>query len=130
MPAPTVAFDTYHDYEAMTAHLKALAEAYPKLATLHSLGQTFQGREIWSVTITNPETGPAASKPGYYIDAQIHAEEHATSAVALYAVYRLLTGYGSDEEVTRLVDQQAFYILPRINPDGAELSLKPPYYHW
>jgi murein tripeptide amidase MpaA len=45
-------------------------------------------------------------------------------------VYRLLTGYGSDEEVTRLVDQQAFYILPRINPDGAELSLKPPYYHW
>jgi murein tripeptide amidase MpaA len=130
MAAPTIAFNTYHDYEAMTAHLKALAAAYPKLATLRSLGSTFQGREIWAVTITNSDTGPAASKPGYYIDAQIHAEEHATSAVALYAVYRLLTEYGSDEEVTRLVDQQAFYILPRINPDGAELSLKPPYYHW
>ncbi|MET0426871.1 MAG: M14 family metallopeptidase [Microvirga sp.] len=128
--APTIAFDTYHDYESMTAHLKALAEAYPDLATLRSLGKTFQGRDVWAVTITNPKTGPAESKPGYYIDAQIHAEEHATSAVALYAVWRLLTQYGEDEEVTRLVDEQAFYVLPRINPDGAELSLKPPYYHW
>ncbi len=130
MPAPTIPFDTYYDYESMTAHLKALAAAFPELATLRSLGKTFQGRDIWAITITNPKTGPAEKKPGYYIDAQIHAEEHATSAVALYAAWRLLAAYGSDEEVTRLVDQQVFYILPRINPDGAELSLKPPYYHW
>src|SRR5215207_5408254 len=109
--APTIAFDTYHDYESMTAHLKALAEAYPDLATLRSLGKTFQGRDVWAMTITNPNTGPAGSKPGYYIDAQIHAEEHATSAVALYAVWRLLTRYGEDDEVTRLVDEQVFYVL-------------------
>ena len=53
--APTIAFDTYHDYEAMTAHLKALAEAYPDLATLRSLGKTFQGRDVWAMTITNPK---------------------------------------------------------------------------
>ncbi|WP_210483830.1 M14 family metallopeptidase [Microvirga antarctica] len=130
MTVPVIKFDTYHDYEAMTGHLKALADAFPKLATLTSLGKTFQGRDIWAVTITNPATGAPDQKPGYYIDAQIHAEEHATSAVALYAIWHLLTQYGRDEEVTRLVDQQVFYILPRINPDGAELSLQPPYYHW
>jgi Zinc carboxypeptidase len=80
--------------------------------------------------ITNPDTGPGAEKPGYYIDAQIHAEEHATSATALYAIWYLLTRYGSDPEVTRLVDQQVFYIIPRINPDGAEFALKAPYHPW
>ncbi|MEM6740373.1 MAG: M14 family metallopeptidase [Pseudomonadota bacterium] len=125
-----IPFDTYHDYAAMTAHLQALAEAYPKLCTLRSIAQTFRGRDVWFLTITNPDTGPALEKPGYYIDAQIHAEEHATSATALYACWYLLTRYGSDDEVTRLVDSQAFYIIPRINPDGAEYALKEPYYPW
>ena len=80
--------------------------------------------------ITNPETGPALEKPGYYIDAQIHAEEHATSATALYAIWHLLTRTARDPEVTRLVDQQVFYIIPRINPDGAEFALKAPYHPW
>ncbi len=123
-------FDQYYDYDGLTEQLHALAAAYPKLATLRSLGTSFQGRDVWLMEITNPDTGPGASKPGYYLDAQIHAEEHTTSAVALYAIHKLLTDYGTDEEVTRLVDQQVFYVLPRINPDGAELALQPPYYHW
>lgn len=123
-------FDKYLDYEGLTEQLHALADAHPQLATLSSLGKSFQGREVWLMEITNPETGPGESKPGYYLDAQIHAEEHATSAVALYAIHKLLTQYGSDEEVTRLVDQQVFYIIPRMNPDGAEYSLQPPYYLW
>lgn len=123
-------FDTYHDYAALTEHLNALAAAYPHLSELRSIGKTFQGRDVWLMEITNSATGPGRSKPGYYLDAQIHAEEHATSAVALYAIHKLLTQYGHDEEVTRLVDQQVFYVIPRMNPDGAELSLQPPYYLW
>jgi len=125
-----IPFDTYHTYDAMTGHLHALAEAYPKLCTLTSIGKTFQGRDVWFVTVTNPDTGPALEKPGFYIDAQIHAEEHATSATALYACAYLLNNFGSDEEVTRLVDQMVFYIIPRINPDGAEGAMTAPYHPW
>jgi len=126
----TTRFDHYYDYAGLTEQLHALAAAYPELATLRSIGRSFGGRDVWLMEITNPATGPGASKPGYYLDAQIHAEEHTTSAVALYAIHKLLTDYGRDEEVTRLVDQQVFYVLPRINPDGAELALQPPYYLW
>ena len=125
-----ISFDTYYDYEELTERLHALIAAYPKLASLESIGKTHQGRDIWAVTLTNPDTGSAEEKPGYYLDAQIHAEEHATSAVALYTVHYLLTNYGTDEEATRLLDQQVFYILPRLNPDGAELALKAPCYPW
>lgn len=125
-----IPFDRYHDYDAMTAHLHALAEAYPDLCRLTSIAQTFQGREVWCMELTNPETGPSQEKPGFYIDAQIHAEEHATSATALYAIWYLLTNYGTVEDCTRLLDTQVFYVLPRINPDGAEYSLKEPYHPW
>jgi hypothetical protein len=125
-----VRFDRYYTYAEMTAALERMVAAYPHLATMSSLAKSFEGRDVWLIEIGNKETGPLDEKPGYYIDGQIHAEEHATSATALYAVFHLLTQYGKDEEVTRLVDTQTFYILPRINPDGAELSLVPPYYNW
>jgi murein tripeptide amidase MpaA len=130
MPKVDIAFDTFHNYDVMTASLRELAAAYPRLCTLTSIAKTFRGREVWFMTITKPDTGPALEKPGYYIDAQIHAEEHATSATALYACWHLLTHYGTDPEVTRLVDQQAVYIIPRINPDGAEYTLTAPYHPW
>lgn len=129
-PHLTITHDRYYTYDEMTAQLHEMAAAYPYLVTLQSIGKSFQGREVWVMEITNIATGPGDTKPGYYLDAQIHAEEHATSAVALYAILYLLTRFSEDEEVTRLLDQQVFYIVPRINPDGAELSLIPPYYLW
>jgi Zinc carboxypeptidase len=104
MSAINTAFDRYYTYAEMTAQIETLVAAYPNLATLRSVAKSFAGRDIWLVEITNPRTGPGSEKPGYYIDAQIHAEEHATSATALYAIWHLLTKYGKDEEVTRLVD--------------------------
>ena len=130
MPKVDITFDTYYNYDEMTAHLQALASAYPKLCTLTSIAKSFRGRDVWFMTITNPDTGLALEKPGFYIDAQIHAEEHATSATALYACWYLLNNYGTDEEVTRLVDGQVFYIIPRINTDGAEYALTAPYHPW
>jgi hypothetical protein len=36
----------------------------------------------------------------------------------------LLEAYGSDDRVTRAVDTRTFYVIPRLNPDGAERGLK------
>ena len=130
MPKIDIAFDTYFTYKQMTGHLQALAKAYPQLCKLTSIAKSFRGRDVWFLTITNFNTGATLEKPGFYIDAQIHAEEHATSATALYACWYLLTNYSTDKEVTRLVDGQVFYIIPRINPDGAEYALTAPYHPW
>ena len=45
---------------------------------------------------------------------------------ALYFANRLLTKYGDDQELTSMVDQLTFYIVPRISADGAELYLTTP----
>lgn len=52
------------------------------------------------MTITDSSTGAPEDKPGFYIDAHIHAEEVATSHTALYTIWYLLTRYGTDAEVT------------------------------
>jgi len=125
----TIDFSEYFNYEALTAHLHRLTEAFPHLATLESIGQSWRGRDIWAMTLTDESTGRHGDKPGFYIDAHIHAEEVATSHTALYTMWYLLTRFSTDEEVTWLLKNTAFYILPRTNPDGAEISLTTGH-HW
>jgi murein tripeptide amidase MpaA len=123
-------FDQYLSDQQLTELLHDLAAAYPALTQLSSIGRSHQGREIWALEINNPATGPAHEKPGYYIDANIHAEEICGTSVVIYTAWTLLSQYGSDPLVTRLVDEQVFYLLPRINPDGAEIVQTVPFYEW
>ncbi|MFN8513590.1 MAG: M14 family metallopeptidase [Thermomicrobiales bacterium] len=118
--------DRYYTYDVMTELLRGWVAAYPGLATLGSIGQSGEGREIWVVTITNWATGSDREKPAYYIDANIHAGEVTTSSVALATIHHLLTRYDSDAEVRRLLDETAVYVIPRIAVDGGEIFLRTP----
>ncbi|MCB0053850.1 MAG: hypothetical protein KDE24_30380, partial [Caldilinea sp.] len=57
-------------------------------------------------------------------------EEICGTSVAVYTAWTLLSEYGRDPLVTRLLDEQVFYIVPRVNPDGAEIVQTLPFYEW
>ncbi|MGD8625934.1 MAG: M14 family metallopeptidase [Anaerolineae bacterium] len=120
---PDVRFDTYYRYDDLTAILNGYTQAYPGLVRLESIGQSYEGRDIWLLTITNFETGPAEDKPALWVDANIHAHELAPTTACLYLLERLTAGYGTEPDVTRCLDSRAFYVCPRVNPDGAEWAL-------
>lgn len=124
-----IRFDVYYRYDAITQFLQAWAAQYPQLCRLQSLGQSYEGRDIWVMILTNFDTGPDTEKPAYWVDANIHATEVAPSAAALYLIHKLLAQYGVDEKVTYALNSRVFYIVPRVNPDGAEWALadKPKY---
>lgn len=121
------AHDRYLTHAELSAWLKAAVERRPDLATLSSIGSSRRGRAIWCVTLTNAATGPAEAKPGFHIDGNNHGEEVIASAVPLYTIDLLLTEYGRDPEVTELLDTRTVYVIPRLNPDGAEICLTTPY---
>ena len=129
MSQEQTAFDAsrFYTFDDMTSLLESYASAYPKLASMESIGKSFEGRDLWVVTITNQDTGSADSKPAMYIDGNIHAGEVTGCNVCLYTIDYLLKNYGDDEQTTRLLDNTTFYILPRVQPDGAEKYLTTPY---
>ena len=119
----TIKFDRYYRYDELTNILKACTEAYPNLCKLDSLGPSHEGRDIWVVTVTNFDTGPDSEKPAYWADGNIHATETSASTAVLYLLNKLLTGYGEDDKITYALDTRVFYLVPRLNPDGAEWAL-------
>ncbi len=120
---PDVRFDTYYRYDDLTRLLHAFAEEYPRLARIESIGRSYEGRDIWLLTVTNFETGDPADKPALWVDGNIHATEVSPSSACLYLINKLMTEYGTHAEITRCLDSRVLYICPRVNPDGAEWAL-------
>src|SRR5205823_1049721 len=81
---------------------------------------------IWCVTVTAGATGPASEKPAFWIDGNIHATEVSAASACVYFLKRLIDEYGSNPEITRCLDTRAFYVVPRVNPDGAEVFFHEP----
>ena len=120
---PTISFDRFYRYDDLTRLLHEYAKEYPNLIQVQSIGKSHEGREVWLVTATNTATGPATEKPALWVDGNLHASELAGSTAALYFIHMLVSRYGKDKTVTDCLDTRAFYIVPRVNPDGAEWAL-------
>ena len=120
---PQPRFDQFYRFPELTQLLFAYAEARPNLVSVRSIGKSFEGRDIWVLVLTNTATGADIDKPAFWLDGNIHAAELSASTACLYYLHDLLGKYGNDAQVTQLLDTRVIYMVPRLNPDGAELAL-------
>lgn len=143
-----VSFDEFHGFAGTEKYLKAVAKAYPEITELLTIGESGMGRPIYVLVVTNRATGVTIDrfvqlqnkrkenvknvfpmtndlgKPGQWICGGTHGNEYTGSEVCLYIIDKLLTGYGSDNTITDMVDNQSFYICPIVNPDGVYSSVE------
>jgi murein tripeptide amidase MpaA len=120
---PNVRFDTYYRYNDLSRILREFADEHPQLVKVESIGKSYEGRDVWLVTVTNGATGPHNEKPALWVDGNIHASEVSPTSACLHLINKLTAEYGKNPDVTRAVDTRTFYICPRVNPDGAEWAL-------
>jgi murein tripeptide amidase MpaA len=116
-------FDHLYSYDELTDLVHGLAAAHPGLLTVESAGRSHEGRDLWLATVTNRASGAHDEKPALFVEANIHATEVTGSTAALHLLHHLVTRHSDDEAVTRALDTRAFYVMPRVNPDGVEMAL-------
>ncbi|XP_037038854.1 zinc carboxypeptidase-like [Bradysia coprophila] len=102
---------TYFNYTEIYNWLDELLETYPDILTAHTVGTTYQGREIRAVKLAHNEDNPTI-----FIEANIHAREWITSATATCFLNQLLTS--TDPEIVSLAQNINWYIVPVFNVDG------------
>ncbi|MDH4156849.1 MAG: M14 family zinc carboxypeptidase [candidate division Zixibacteria bacterium] len=98
--------------------LDSLAAIYTGIMTpKFSIGKTIENRDLWVVKVSdNPGTDEDEPEVGYI--AMIHSREPAAGASLLHFLIYMLENYGSDPEVTELVNNRELFFLPCQNPDG------------
>lgn len=113
----------YPAHDEMTAMLRGWEERFPDLVALESLGRSPEGRDLWSVTLTDRASGAPEAKPAVYVEGNIHAGEVLPSVLCLATIWDLASRFGDDEAATDLLRTRTFYVRPRVAPDGAERYL-------
>ena len=116
-------FNRYHTADVMYTWLQRWAEQYPNIMEVYEVGRSFEGRPILQVTLTNKETGEATEKPAAFFEGGRHSGEITASESILWLLQHLLENYGTDPEITQLIDTKTLYIRPQNNPDGGTLYL-------
>lgn len=113
-------FSTYHNYDAMTRELKRLVSENKDIAKIESIGKTLEGRDLWVLTIANPEGVPMAERPAMFIGANFEGDHLIGSEISLSIINHLLKNYATDDAVKKSINDHVYYIIPRMNPDAAE----------
>lgn len=109
---------SYHDYQETLDELQGLVTKFPHLVTRISIGKSLEGRDLAGVRISSkPE---ADSLPTAIFLGCHHAREHLSVEVPLLMAKYLAEGYATNPRVKELLDTREVWIVPMVNPDGAE----------
>lgn len=115
----------FYTYDELTEILQRVASTYPDLVSLFSVAESPKRRSVWCVEVANRTTGlPLEDRPAVLMTGNLHAIELAGSCGAMHLLGHLIEGYAQgDGEVRRLLDEQVFYIVPRLTVDTTDYVL-------
>ncbi|HEY1014919.1 MAG TPA: M14 family zinc carboxypeptidase [Herpetosiphonaceae bacterium] len=114
----------YRTVEEGYSLLASAQSSYPNLAQVFTYGSSWDkvtaggpaGYDLRGIVLTNKSrTGP---KPPFVLISAIHAREMATAELSLRFINYLLSNYGTNADVTWLLDEHRVIVIPYVNPDG------------
>lgn len=108
----------FRTFAQIVALLDSLSSANPNIMTAKfSVGQSYMGEQIWVVKVSdNPNVDE--NEPEVFYNSYIHAREPAGAAALLHVLKYLIANYGTDQEVTDIVNNRELFFMPVVNPDG------------
>ncbi|MHA2358315.1 MAG: M14 family zinc carboxypeptidase, partial [Candidatus Heimdallarchaeaceae archaeon] len=107
----------YHNYTEVTTKLHSLESLLPEIVDVFTIGQSTQGRELWTIRITNETV--TDSKTEYYMVGAHHAREAISVENCLYFVDRVINEtISGNQTIIDILNTTEIYVIPLLNPDG------------
>ena len=100
------------DHDEVERRLQAVSQADPPWYVFERVGASGEGR---SINMVSTGTGPFR----VLLWSQMHGDEP-TATAALFDVFEYLQRHRSDPVVQRILSSLTLYVVPMLNPDGAE----------
>jgi len=108
-------FPTYSQYIEM---MYRFGENYPEICRVENIGNSINGRELLFVKISD-NVATEEDEPEFMYSSTMHGNELVGYVLMLRLIDHLLTNYGSDGQITNLINNLEIWINPLANPDGS-----------
>jgi hypothetical protein len=110
-------WNVYPTYTAYVQMMYDFETNYPNICRTYSIGNSVQGRELLYVKISD-NVDVEEAEPEVMYTSTMHGDETTGYVLMLRLIDSILTTYGTDAEVTDMVDNMEIWINPLANPDG------------
>ena len=110
-------WDRYPTFDAYVQMVEDFKTDYPELCKIVEIGESVQGRKLLAAKISD-NVNTQEKEPSFLYHATIHGDELLGYMLMLRSIDYLLSNYGTDALVTKLVDNIEIYIDANVNPDG------------
>lgn len=121
VPDPIVKVADKYSYDFMVHDLEELRKKYSDHMSYRSIGSTYDGRNIYEVTVGNPN-----ARNHVLIPAAIHAREYITTNLCMkqieYALYYYESGGWDGKRLSDMFESTCLHFVPMANPDGVSIS--------
>lgn len=108
----------YPTPEAIEKDLKLIAQKFPAITKLYSIGKSVKKRELWVMKLSR-NAKVDDERPEFKYIANMHGDEIVGREVMLSFIKDCTENYGKDPRLTNLLDKFQIHILVSMNPDGA-----------
>ncbi len=110
-------WDSYPTYEAYIDMMYQFAADYPDLCIVENIGFSVEGREILFAKLS-ANVYVEENEPEVMYSSSMHGDETTGYILTLRLIDSLLVSYGSDPQLTYMLDNMEVWINPLANPDG------------
>lgn len=110
--------DQYLNSNMVEEEIENIQAIAPDLVDVEVIGQSYEGRDIISIRVTNEAATQQKAKT--LLVAQHHGREMVTVNHAIYFVQWLVNSYGEDTQLTEYIDTEEIYVIPTMNPDALD----------
>jgi hypothetical protein len=107
-------YPTYSAYESLMTQFQA---NYPSICKVTTIATLSSGRKLLVVKISD-NVATDETEPEFLYTSSMHGDETTGYVLMLHLIDYLLSNYGTNTEVSDLINNMEIYINPLANPDG------------
>ncbi|XP_053716897.1 carboxypeptidase B [Synchiropus splendidus] len=121
-PTPrTHSYTKYNTWDKVQSWIDSISASNTNLISKQLIGHTYEGRPMNLLKLGKKSS---STKPAIFMDCGIHAREWISPAFCQWFVKEALSTYGSNSDMTSLLNQMDVYVLPIFNIDGYDYTHK------
>jgi len=117
-------FSSYHTYSDIVKWYTNLADLHSDLVSMEQIGTSHEKREIYALKVTSSAGNQILDKPQIFIQGQIHAREWISGATVQYIFFNLITKYGKDPIITKILDNSGNNTINERNFDNSGIKCR------